>query len=100
MLETAGSFGLLSMTIFMVAMGLITYRFSFGLKQNQRSIMSLGMLTRNGAVVLLAAFSIPNVDPSVLTYVVMFVIWSLVLAATAARIFGKLAEETVAEGVA
>jgi BASS family bile acid:Na+ symporter len=100
MLETAGSFGLLSMTIFMVAMGLITYRFSFGLKQNQRSIMSLGMLTRNGAVVLLAAFSIPNVDPSVLTYVVMFVIWSLILAAIAARIFGKLAEETVAEGVA
>ena len=43
MLDTAGSFALLSMTIFMVGMGLITYRFGFGLKQNQRSVMALGM---------------------------------------------------------
>jgi BASS family bile acid:Na+ symporter len=78
MLATAGSFGLLSMTIFMVMMGLITYRrFGFGLKQNQRSVMALGMLSRNGSVVLLAAFTIPDVDPSVVTYVIMFVLWPL-----------------------
>ena len=92
MLATAGSFGLLSMTIFMVVMGLITYRrFGFGLKQNQRSVMALGMLSRNGSVVLLAAFTIPDVDPSVVTYVIMFVLWSFVIAAIAARIFGKQA---------
>ena len=92
MLATAGSFGLLSMTIFMVVMGLITYRrFGFGLKQNQRSVMALGMLSRNGSVVLLAAFTIPDVDPSVVTYVIMFVLWSFVIAAVAARIFGKQA---------
>ena len=97
MLATAGSFGLLSMTIFMVVMGLITYRrFGFGLKQNQRSVMALGMLSRNGSVVLLAAFTIPDVDPSVVTYVIMFILWSVVIAAIAARIFGKLAGETVA----
>jgi len=43
MLNTAGSFALLSMTLFMVGMGLITYRFGFGMKQNQRSVMALGM---------------------------------------------------------
>jgi BASS family bile acid:Na+ symporter len=92
MLATAGSFGLLSMTIFMVVMGLITYRrFGFGLKQNQRSVMALAMLSRNGSVVLLAAFTIPDVDPSVVTYVIMFVLWSFVIAAVAARIFGKQA---------
>ena len=96
MLETAGSFGLLSMTIFMVVIGLITYRFGFGLKQNQRSVMSLGMLSRNGAVVLLAALAIPNVDPLVVTYVIMFILWSFVVAAIAARIFGKLAGKAVA----
>ena len=96
MLETAGSFGLLSMTIFMVVIGLITYRFGFGLKQNQRSVMSLGMLSRNGAVVLLAALAIPNVDPLVVTYVIMFILWSFVIAAIAARMFGKLAGVTVA----
>jgi BASS family bile acid:Na+ symporter len=95
MLDTVGSFGLLSMTIFMVVMGVITYRrFGFGLKQNQRSVMALSMLSRNGSVVMLAAFTIPDVDPSVLTYSIMFIVWSVVIAAIAARIFGKLAGET------
>ena len=95
MLDTVGSFALLSMTIFMVVMGLVSYRrFGFfGLKQNQRSVMSLGMLTRNGSVVLIAAIAMPNVDPGIITYVIMFVIASIVVAAIAARIFGKLAGE-------
>jgi BASS family bile acid:Na+ symporter len=96
MLNTAGSFAFLSMTVFMVVMGLITYRFGFGLKQNQRSVMSLGMLTRNGSVVLIAAMAMPNVDPNIITYVIMFVIASIIVAAVAARIFGKLSGETVA----
>ena len=98
MLATAGSLGLLSMTIFMVVMGVITYRrFGFGLKQNQRSVMSLSMLSRNGSVVILAAITIPEVDPSLLTYVIMFIMWSIVIAAIAARIFGKMAGQIVAE---
>jgi len=96
MIATVGSFALLSMTIFMVVMGLITYRFGFGLRQNQRSVMSLGMLTRNGSVVLIAAVAIPNVDPVLITFIIMYILWSVVLAAIAARIFGKLAGRTVA----
>ena len=96
MLDTAGSFALLSMTIFMVVMGLITYRFGFGLKQIQRSVMSLGMLTRNFAAVLAAVLVFPNLDPLVVTMIVMWVLWSIVLSAIAARIFGKQAGETVA----
>ena len=84
------------MTIFMVVMGLITYDDSFGLKQNQRSVMSLGMLTRNGSVVLIAVLAIPDVDPRLITYVIMLVLWSFVVAVIAARIFGKHAGETVA----
>ena len=91
MLDTAGSFALLSMTIFMVVMGLITYRFGFGLKQNQRSVMSLGMLTRNFAAVFAAVLVFPNLDPLVVTMIVMWVLWSIVLSAIAARIFGKKA---------
>ena len=100
MIATAGSFALLSMTIHMVVIGWITYRFGFGLKQNQRSVMSLGMLTRNGSVVLIAAVAIPNVDPVLITYIVMYVLWSVVLSAIAARIFGKMAGETVAGNTA
>jgi BASS family bile acid:Na+ symporter len=96
MLDTAGSLALLSMTIFMVGMGLITYRFGFGLKESQRSVMSLGMLTRNFAAVLVAVMTVPDLDPLVITMIVMWVLWSIVLAAIAARIFGKQAAKTVA----
>lgn len=91
MAETAGSFALLSMVVFMVLIGIITYKFGFGLKQNQRSVMSLGMLTRNGSVVLIAAVAIPNVDPNIITYIIIYVIASFLVAAIAARIFGKQA---------
>jgi BASS family bile acid:Na+ symporter len=94
MLDTAGSFALLAMTIFMVVMGLITFRFAFGLKQNQRSVMSLGMLTRNFAAVLTASLTIPNADPRIVTMIIMWVLWSVVLSAIAARIFGKQAGKT------
>jgi BASS family bile acid:Na+ symporter len=100
MLDTAGSFALLSATIFMVAKGLITYRFGFGLKQNQRSVMSLGMFTPNGAAMFVAILAIPDADPRVLTMAIMWLVWSIAIAAIFARIFAKLAGKTVAENTA
>jgi len=91
MLNTAGELALCSMTLFMVGMALITYRFGFGMRQNQRSVMALGMGTRNVAAVLAAALAIPNADPRVVVMVVMWTLWSVVLAAIAAKIFAKQA---------
>ena len=96
MLETFGSFALLAATIHVVGMMLITYRFGFGLKQGQRSVMALGNGTRNLAAILAAAFAIPNVDPRIVTFIMMWGLWSFVLAAVGARIFAKQAGETVA----
>jgi bile acid:Na+ symporter, BASS family len=95
MLNTAGSLALLSMTLFMVGMALITYRLGFGMKQAQRSVMALGMGTRNIAAVLAAALAIPNADPRIVTMVVMWTLWSVVLAIIAAQIFAKQASGTV-----
>jgi BASS family bile acid:Na+ symporter len=91
MLNTAGSFALLSMTLFMIGMGLITYRFGFGMKQSQRSVMALGMGTRNVAAVLAAALAIPNADPRIVVMTVMWTLWSVVLAAMGANVFARLA---------
>ena len=99
MLNTAGELALGSMTLFMVGMALITYRLGFGMEQNQRSVMALGMGTRNVAAVLAAAFAIPNADPRIVVMVIMWTLWSVVLAAIAARIFAKQAGRT-AVGVA
>jgi len=100
MLDTAGSLALLSMTLFMIAMGLITYCFGFGLNQNQRSVMALGMGTRNVAAVLAAALAIPNADPRIVTMVIMWTLWSVVLAAIGAKLFAKQAGKTVGGGLA
>jgi BASS family bile acid:Na+ symporter len=96
MLNTAGSFALLSMTIFMLVIGFITYRFGFGLKQSERSIMSLGMGTRNIAAVFVGVLAIPNRDPLMLAMVVLWVIWSLILAIIFSNILGRNAEKTSA----
>lgn len=100
MLNTAGEFALLAMTLFMVGMGLITYFIGFGMHQNQRSVMSLGMGTRNVAAVLAAALAIPNADPGIVVMTVMWTLWSVVLAAIAARIFSKAADKSIGSAAA
>jgi BASS family bile acid:Na+ symporter len=100
MFDTAGSFALLSMTLFMVVMGLITYRFGFGLKQNERSVMALGMGTRNIAAVFAGVLAIPNGDPRMVAMVVMWTLWSFVLALVVASIIGRQVGKTVVGDVA
>jgi BASS family bile acid:Na+ symporter len=99
-LNTAGSLALLSMTLFMVGMGMITYRFGFGASQGQRSVMALGMGTRNVAAVLAAALAIPNADPRIVVMVVMWTLWSVVLAAVGANLFARQAGGTATAAAA
>ena len=89
MIETAGSFALLSMTIFMVVLGALAYQFGFGLQQSERSVMSLGLGTRNIAAVFAAVLAIPDGDPRMMAMVVMWTLWSVLLALVFAKFFGK-----------
>ncbi len=100
MLDTAGELAFLSLNIFMIGMGLITYFVGFGMRQNQRSVMSLGMGTRNIAAVLAAALAIPNGDPRIVVMTIMWTLWSVVLAAIGAKIFARLAVGTEGEAAA
>ncbi len=95
MLDTVGSFALLSVILFMVVIGLISYLVGFGLKQGQRSVMSLAMLTRNSGPALIAALAIPNADPHIITLIVLLNLAGIVLAPIAAGIFGKQAGKAV-----
>jgi len=47
------------------------------------------MGTRNIAAVFAAALAIPNADPRIMVMVIMWTLWSVVLAAIAARVFLK-----------
>jgi len=95
-INTAGSMALLSMTLFMVGMALITYRFSFGLRQNHRSVMAMGMGAQNGAAIFAAVFAMPNADARSVVMVIMWVLWSTILAPVFAKIFARLAGKDVA----
>ncbi len=95
MLDTVGSRALLSVILFMVLTALISYLVGFGLKQSQRSVMSLGMLTRNSGPALIAALEIPNRDTHIITLIVLLNLGGFVLAPIAARIFGRQAGKTV-----
>ena len=91
MLDTAGSFAFASMTLLMVIMGFIAYRFGFGLSQTERSVMSLGIGTRNIAAIFAGVSAIPNPDPHMVAMVVMWALWSFILALVTASMFGKQA---------
>jgi len=66
------------------------------MKQSQRSVISLAMITRNGGPVLIAALAIPNADSRIVTLVILVNVGGFILAPIVAAIFGKLAGKTVA----
>jgi predicted Na+-dependent transporter len=92
MLDTAGEFALAAMTLFMVGMAVITYRFSFGLTQGQRSVMAMGMGAQNGAAMFACVFAMRDPDQRTVVMVIMWVLWSTMLAPIFARIFARLAD--------
>jgi BASS family bile acid:Na+ symporter len=96
--NTAGSFALLSMTLFMLILGLIAYRLGFGLKQNERSVMSLGMGTRNITAALMGAYAVSDADPRMVAMVIMWTLWSFILARILSPFYGNQAAKTVAGG--
>ena len=53
------------------------------------------MVTRNIAAVLAAALAIPNADSRIVVMVVMWTLWSVVLAAIGARIFAKQYDKSI-----
>ena len=99
-INTAGELALFSMTLFMVGMAVITYRFSFGLSQSQRSVMSMGMGAQNGAAIFASVFAMPSPEQRTIVMVIMWVLWSTILAPIFAKILAKLADKTEAGGQA
>jgi bile acid:Na+ symporter, BASS family len=91
MWATAGSMAMLSLTIFMVVMGLISFYFGFGLNRGERVVLSLGMGTRNIAAVLIGVVSIKDVVPNMVAMVIIWTLWSFILSLIIAPLLGKKA---------
>jgi BASS family bile acid:Na+ symporter len=91
MLGAVGSFAPGAQVLFLVAITAISYKISFGLEQQQRSAMALGMCTRNIAAVFAAFFGITNPPPGMFVMVVLVIPLAAIVAMVAARLFARQA---------
>ena len=88
-LATVGSFAPGAEILFFVAITAISYKIGFGLEQQQRSAMALGMCTRNICAVFAAYFGITNPPPGLFVMFVLVVPLALIVAMVAARLFAR-----------
>jgi BASS family bile acid:Na+ symporter len=95
MLDAVGSFAPGAQVLFLVAITAISYRIGFGLNQQQRSSMALGMCTRNIAAVFAAYLGITNPPPGLFVMVVLVVPLAALVAVAAARLFARSAPGAV-----
>ena len=100
MLGAVGSFAPGAQVLFLVAITAISYKIGFGLKQQQRSSMAIGMCTRNIAAVFAAYLGITNPPPGMFVMVILVVPLAAIVAMVAARIFALSAAGMAEVGAA
>jgi BASS family bile acid:Na+ symporter len=91
LLDAVGSFAPGAQVLFFVAITAMSYKIGFGLEQQQRSAMALGMCTRNIAAVFAAYFGIMNPPPGLLVMVMLVVPLAAIIAIVAASLFARSA---------
>ena len=89
MLGAVGSFAPGAQVLFFVAITAISYKIGFGLEQQQRSAMALGMCTRNICAVFAGYFGITNPPPGLFVMIALVVPLALIVAMVAARLFAR-----------
>jgi BASS family bile acid:Na+ symporter len=89
MLDSMGSFAIGAQVLFLGGLALVSYLVGFGLKQEQRSIIALGMGTRNIAAAFAALTAIPNPDSRLVVMVLLAVPLSGIVAFPAAQMFAR-----------
>ena len=101
MLGTVGSFAPGAWVIFMLVMAVVPYLISFGLKQNQRSVMAIGQSSRNISAGFVAFYGITNPPEGMFLMVLLVVPLHVIIGLLAVPpVFAKLAGKTEAGGQA
>jgi len=93
MLSTVGSFAPGAWVVFMVVMAVVPYVIGLGLKQNQRSVMALGMSSRNISAGFVAFYGITNPPAGMFLMVLLVVPLHVIIGLLAVPpIFAKQAD--------
>jgi BASS family bile acid:Na+ symporter len=85
---SAGSYATLSQLIFYAAVTAGSYMFAFGLPQNRKSVLALGVCTRNLGAAFAPLFAVSGVDERAIVMVALGVPLQTIAAFIAARAFG------------
>ncbi len=88
-LGTAGSGAVALQVLFLAGMTAAAYLLGFGLPQAQRSVLGIGMCTRNVGAALAPLVAIPGTDPRAIVMCVIAAVLTPVLALIAAVWFGR-----------
>jgi BASS family bile acid:Na+ symporter len=85
---SAGSYATLSQVIFYAAVTAGSYMLAFGLPQNRKSVLALGVCTRNLGAAFAPLFAVAGVDERAIVMVALGVPMQTMAAFVAARAFG------------
>ena len=98
MLDTIGSFAPGAWVLFMVLMAVLPYVVSFGLRQNQRSVIAIGMSSRNISAGFVAFFGITDPPAGMFLMVLLVVPLHVIIGLLAVPpVFAKLAQTGATE---
>jgi BASS family bile acid:Na+ symporter len=86
-----GSYAIAVQIVFFSVVTAVPYWLSCGLAPRQKSVLSLGLTTRNLGVALTPLFSIPDIDQRSIIMIVLAVPMQLIFAVLAARWFARRA---------
>ena len=95
---SAGSHATLTQVLFYAAVTSGAYALAFGLPGNQRSVLALGVCTRNLGAAFAPLFAVAGVDERAIVMVALGVPLQTIAALIAARVFGARADATAAQG--
>jgi len=102
LLSSAGSFFLAAQLTFFIIVSMATYIFSFGLKREEKVVLTLGMTTRNLGAALAPLYAVAAIDERAVVMVVLAIPLQLIFTSIAARWFKQhapIVEEEIEESV-
>lgn len=89
LVNTVGEYAIGTLTVFFVIAIITSYVFSFGLNRNLKSVLSLGVSTRNLGAAFATLFSMSQVDQRATVMVALAVPLQVLFSFLAARYFGR-----------
>jgi BASS family bile acid:Na+ symporter len=89
LINSAGSFFLAAQLAFFIIVSITSYVFSFGLKREEKVVLTLGMITRNLGAALAPLYAVAAIDERAIVMVVLAIPLQVIFAAIAARWFNR-----------